>query len=191
MGAQFDTVVENVRQLTRKKAQLNKRRPALSVNAVITTENLHELHDLLRLAKYLGATEIRAAPLEPPSSEMESWVPDQSVWREAARSAKNLARQLGIVFDDHGASHQARNASSSRGRKNEGSKCVRPWLAPFIRLDGYITPCCNISDWRVLGGLNVFTKDFRSLWNNDRFRQFRRQLKRGPLPLACQHCPLA
>ena len=191
VGAQFDTVVENVRRLVETRAQLNKRHPILSINMVIARENLHELHDLLRLAKNLGATEVRASPLEPPSRELAAWVPDRSAWREATRHARNLAWQLGIVFEDYGASSQAQNASTSPRHKDGSGRCVRPWLAPYIRLDGYVTPCCNISDWRVLGGLNVFEKNFRSLWNNDRFRQFRRQLKRGPLPLACQHCPLA
>ena len=158
---------------------------------VITRENLHELQDLLRLAKHLGAAEVRAAPLEPPSSEMESWVPDQFAWREAARSTKNLARQLKIAFEDYGAFHQSQVSSSSSAHKGKRVRCVRPWLAPYIRLDGYVTPCCNISDWRALGGLNVFEKDFRSVWNSGQFRQFRRQLKRGPLPSACQGCPLA
>ena len=191
VGAQFDTVVENVRRLVETRAQLNKRHPILSINMVIARENLHELHDLLRLAKNLGATEVRASPLEPPSRELAAWVPDRSVWWEATRHAKNLARQLAIAFEDHGASQQSQDTNAASACKDKGGRCTRPWLAPYVRLDGYVTPCCNISDWRVLGGQSVFEKDFRSIWNSDLFRQFRRQLKRGPLPSPCRQCPLA
>jgi len=189
VGAQFDTVVENVRRMVETKARLNKRHPILSINMVITRENLHELHDLLRLAKDLGATEVRASPLEPPSRELAAWVPDRSAWWEATRHARNLAWQLEIAFEDYGAFHQSQDSNSSPTYR--GIRCTRPWLAPYIRLDGYVTPCCNISDWRVLGGLNVFEKNFRSIWNSEQFRRFRRQLKRGPLPSTCRQCPLA
>ena len=190
VGAQFDAVIENVHQLTMAKKRLNKEHPILSINMVVTRENIHELHDLLHLAKYLGAKEICATPIEPPNRKLESWVPDPCVWRETVRSARKLARELGIVFEDHGSSSQIQIVNLLPSRKHRGVRCMLPWLAPFIRLDGYVTPCCNISDWRVLGGMSVFEHDFRLVWNSDEFRRFRRQLKRE-VPPVCRRCPLA
>jgi MoaA/NifB/PqqE/SkfB family radical SAM enzyme len=187
VGAQLDTVVENIGQLIRTRKQLNQRHPILSINMVVSRENLHELPDLLRLAKNLGIAEVRASPLELPSRELVAWVPDHSTWWEAASRAEHLARRLKIAFEDYGTSNQSQDSNSSPARR--GISCTRPWLAPYIRLDGYVTPCCNISDWRILGGLNVFDRSFRSIWNSNQFQTFRHALKRDPLPSPCRQCP--
>ncbi len=191
VGACFETVIENLLQLARQKKLLNKLTPFLSINTVITNKNIMDLPNILRLAKKVGAIELRASLVEPCNNNIKSWIPDRSQWIKTAQNAKILARQIGIKFDDHGASRKTPNTRWPLPQRGERKMCAQPWLAPFIRVDGYITPCCNISDWQVLGGINVFESDFHSLWNSEQFIQFRRHLKQGPLPSACQHCPLA
>jgi ABC-type nitrate/sulfonate/bicarbonate transport system permease component/MoaA/NifB/PqqE/SkfB family radical SAM enzyme len=191
VGANFNLVIENLFLLARNKQLLKKRIPELSINTVVTHMNISELPQILHLAKKLGARELRASLLEPVNEDMKDWIPDHVLWQEMIMKMHNLARKLRIDFDDHGSS-QRHNYINQKLHNLSGSKrCFRPWVAPFIRIDGFLTPCCNISDWRVLGGINVFENDLFSLWNSEAYQQFRKQVKYGPLPAVCQHCPLA
>jgi MoaA/NifB/PqqE/SkfB family radical SAM enzyme len=187
VGARFATVVENIAQLTRIKKQLHRRRPIACINMVVSRENLHELDDLLYLAQTLDIARVRASVLEPPNQELAAAVPDALAWREATRRADRLARRLRIVLEHYGVFPWAEDFTSWPA--STGARCTRPWLAPFIRLDGYVTPCCNISDWQTLGGLNVFDESFPSIWNSSAFQTFRDMLTHGPLPVPCRQCP--
>lgn len=188
-NAQFGNVIENVRQLGEIRKKLNKKKPFLRINMVVTTENINELLDVLKMAKNLGATEFRASPIVPPHPNLKSLVPDALLWEKVTKEAGVLARQLGIGLVFSGPLIQ--NSNKQRTRNSLYRKCKQPWLAPFIRIDGYVTPCCNTSDPHLLGNANIFMQDFRVIWNSDEFRRFRHCLKYGPRPEVCEKCPMA
>lgn len=188
-NAQFETVIENIRELNEIKNRQNKKRPIIRVNMVVTTENIDELSQVLRLAKDLGAAELRASPMVPPNIGLRSLVPQTLIWEKTAREAGTLAHQLGIRLVCSGLSSQISDKQKDK-RTEIISKCKQPWLAPYIRIDGYVTPCCNISDPHLLGDSNIFTQNFRTIWNSYQFRRFRHSLKFGPLPEECRKCPM-
>ena len=80
VNAQFDTVIKNVRQFVAIRSKLNKDRPILRINMVVTTENLNELQGVLKIAKELNAAEFRASPIVPPYPNLNSLVPDAILW---------------------------------------------------------------------------------------------------------------
>ena len=188
-NAQFETVIENVRHLDEIRKKLNKKKPFIRINMVVTTENINELSDVLKMAKNLGAKEFRASPMVPPHPNLKLLVPDSLLWTKATKEARILAHHLGIGLVCSGPSIKNYDI-----HKNSGSslvtKCKQPWLAPYIRIDGYVTPCCNTSDPHLLGDANIFMQDFRMIWNSDEFRRFRYGLKYGPLPEVCEKCPM-
>ena len=185
VGARFNSVIDNVRQLTETKRQMGSRHPILSVNMVVTRQNLSELPGILKLSREIGAVEFRASPLEPTEDTMVGWLPDPLAWRQVACSAKKLAKHVGIAFEDHGASRWTGGPSAAQAAAR---LCHRPWQTLYVRLNGYITPCCNISDPHVLGEQNAFDAGLDSIWNSSQLRQFRNQLKRGPIPPNCLKC---
>ena len=187
-NAQFETVIENVRALSEIRKKLNKKKPFIRINMVVTTENINELSDVLKMAKNLGAKEFRASPIVPPHPNLKSLVPDVHLWVKVTKEARALAHQLGIGLVFSGLLIQ--NSNKQKTRNALYSKCKQPWLAPFIRIDGYVTPCCNTSDPHLLGDANIFSQDIRTIWNNYEFRRFRHSLKYGPLPEVCRKCPM-
>ena len=188
-GAQFDTVIENVRNLVRVRAELKRKHPVVSVNMVITRGNVAELEGVIHLAASLGAEEVRAAPLEPPTDELVAWRPDSSEWGRAACRGIELASRLGIRFEEYGAANWPQESGNSTQPVSPAARCLLPWMSTYVRLDGLVTPCCNISDWRILGGMSIYDRDLAGIWNEDHYRSFRRLLKHGPLPQYCLQCP--
>jgi MoaA/NifB/PqqE/SkfB family radical SAM enzyme len=189
INAQYETVIENLRQFVAIRSELNKERPYLRINIVVTADNIFELSDILKIAKSLGIKEVRASPIVPPHPDLNSLLPDVVLWKEATRKARRSAHQLGIDLICSGPSAQITGGKQSTGH-SPNSKCKLPWLAPYIRVDGYVMPCCNTSDQRLLGEANIFMQDFYTIWNNNEFQDFRYRLKNGPLPEVCEKCPL-
>jgi MoaA/NifB/PqqE/SkfB family radical SAM enzyme len=187
-NARFKNVIGNILELRRLKEKLNKKRPHLRINMVVTSENIHEFLDTIKLAKVLGAAEFRASPIVPPREDLGWMLPDPELWAQTSKEAKILARSLRIHLVCSGSPNRAINTQAESKSKTI-SRCKQPWVAPYIRVDGFVTPCCNISGSDVLGNKNVFLQDFRMIWNSDEFQRFRRNLKFGPLPKDCVNCP--
>lgn len=74
--------------------------------------------------------------------------------------------------------------------KNHSHKglCIRPWISTLILWDGVVAPCCFDMDAQNTFG-NAFSATFSEIWNNERYRSFRRQLLGGAdkIPL-CKQC---
>jgi len=188
-NARFETVIENLFQFTRVKSSLKKNQPFLRINMVVTTENITEICDLLKLAKEIGVKEFRASSIVPPHSHLLSLVPNEVLWNEETENAKTLARQLKINFICIYFNTKADDRKMKTDNKRR-LKCSLPWIAPYIRLDGFVTPCCNTSDPNLLGNANIYSQDFSAIWNNEKFKGFRNSLKHGPIPEVCQKCPM-
>lgn len=71
-----------------------------------------------------------------------------------------------------------------------GLRCTQPWEYVFIRATGDIAPCCAVfgSDHGAVMG-NIIREDFRSIWQGDRYREFRITSASGANDL-CQICTL-
>ena len=79
--------------------------------------------------------------------------------------------------------------------------CIQPWFAPTINPKGDVYPCCLLGDLSMLKEPAYYRghefdakkykmghiSDFKEVWNNEKFAEFRRNLKnkRG----ICEHCP--
>ena len=62
-------------------------------------------------------------------------------------------------------------------------KCKFVWRALFVFPNGDVFPCESIN--YKMG--NIFEDDFREIWNNNKYRNFRNRLKNGLFP-ACARC---
>lgn len=64
------------------------------------------------------------------------------------------------------------------------SACRAPWLTAFIMPDGEVIPCLDYSYG------NLKEESFAGIWNGERARRFRRQLRRKSIFPACVRCCL-
>jgi radical SAM protein with 4Fe4S-binding SPASM domain len=71
----------------------------------------------------------------------------------------------------------------------ETGPCLVPWFSTYITAKGKVLPCCFLTDEdHVLG--NIHEQDFQTIWNGEKYRRFRRQLREGRGQLSgCRTCP--
>jgi radical SAM protein with 4Fe4S-binding SPASM domain len=69
--------------------------------------------------------------------------------------------------------------------------CPYPWTQMAVTYSGDCVPCCRDTAARSVLG-NVFDNSIMTVWNGEKYRQFRRNLidKRPDLNQACRHCDL-
>lgn len=80
------------------------------------------------------------------------------------------------------------NDSYTLFKKNKTQKCAWPWGGTYISSDGYVVPCCLIADPHVYNFGNVFTQEFSQIWNNKKYRRFRKNIKANKIPSFCKNC---
>jgi radical SAM protein with 4Fe4S-binding SPASM domain len=75
-------------------------------------------------------------------------------------------------------------------RKNPITFCKRPWMETFVNWNGDVFPCgCVVTESKYSMG-NVFEKDFKDIWNGDKYIAARKELLGQPneLETICHLC---
>jgi MoaA/NifB/PqqE/SkfB family radical SAM enzyme len=184
VGANFDKVVANTRGLIQIKRELRKKRPELKVNTVVCADNYRELPAIIELAHELGIGMVQFVNVI--TFESTSSLDTTGVQREVRakfQEALAHARRFGILvkielFD-----------------KLPVQQCDFPWKRNFVTYDGYVHPCCYTTqtgdrmaqNQRSFG--NLTTQSYAEIWQGDAYARFRRKMREGILPDACDHCP--
>jgi MoaA/NifB/PqqE/SkfB family radical SAM enzyme len=184
VGANFDKVVANTRGLIQIKRELRKKRPEVKVNTVVCADNYRELPAIIKLAHELGIGMVQFVNVI--TFESTSSLDTAGVQREVRakfREALALARRSGVLvkielFD-----------------KLPVQQCDFPWKRNFVTYDGYVHPCCYTTqtgdrmaqNQRSFG--NLTTQSYAEIWKGDVYATFRRKMREGVLPNACEHCP--
>ncbi|MBD3322723.1 MAG: SPASM domain-containing protein, partial [Chitinivibrionales bacterium] len=65
--------------------------------------------------------------------------------------------------------------------------CESIYVTAEISPDGRITPCRDYQDY-TCGNIN--DQAFYQIWNGDTFKEFRRQMKKGLMPVCTRCCGL-
>ena len=114
--------------------------------------------------------------------------------------ARGLAAEIGVKIDFQFAVAPGEFNPTLSEYNNDGLKekfikyyglpCEQPWRAVNIHADGTVLPCCMVSQTKYGMG-NFFREDFRSIWNNDRYRFLREVIsgrKEADASLNCANC---
>jgi len=182
-GASFDKVVANIRELTRRRGK--RVFPLISVTTVVTSNNLHEIPALVRLAKELGVDSInlQTALTNWGKEEIDEYnetirvsprsVQVETVFQEARRIAAELHVDLKIWREDY---------------YTKRHKCPWPWTRVFVAANGDVVPCCILADSDTIRMGNLFEQSFAEIWNSPQYRDFRQRIKSHRLHEFCKNC---
>jgi pyrroloquinoline quinone biosynthesis protein E len=184
VGANFDKVIANARRLQQTKRQLGKKRPEVKINTVVCSINYHELPAIVELAHEMGIGMVQfvnAITFEETVNVATTAVQPEVQAMIQATLAR--AHQLGVLvkvelFD-----------------KRPVQQCDFPWKRNFVTYDGHVHPCCyttqtgdrRAQNRRSFG--NLSTSAFGDIWRGESYATFRRKMRKGVLPHACEHCP--
>jgi len=182
-GANFDTLLNNIRCF----AAMQGPKPAteLSVWFVMMKDNMEELPELIKLAKTLGVNKV--------STQLEhSWSDERIKTRLMDRCAGTFSENVKNILKKARAEAEKLNTDFSYVNipdESRGRACKWPWKSCYITVEGFVTPCClQGANPKIINFGNIFTDDFKVIWNNAAYSEFRKALKSDKAPKICAGC---
>lgn len=167
VGGNLSRVLEGAKNIMAWKKRLKSRTPYVFFQFLVVRPNEHQIPEIRRLAREIGVDGLRLKTAQVYDFEQ----------------GNPLIPTIG---------HYARYRQSSRGTwviKNKlPNHCWKLWHAPVISWDGLVVPCCFDKDAsHRLGDLS--RNSFREIWNNNSYREFRKQVWKGRKNIdICSNC---
>lgn len=178
-GNSFSETLENLMALKHQAAKINPNFTLVLVFCAMR-RNIGELMDYVDLARRVGARVIQVNYLlvtkEDSGLDGEAMCFHPLLYDKTVSAAQQKAARLGIAL-----SHQPFFSTHQPGKMEP---CYKPWTNLTVMGDGAVKVCCGGSP--VAG--NMFGTDFFTLWNGEKFRQFRSTVNSPQPPAACTTC---
>jgi radical SAM protein with 4Fe4S-binding SPASM domain len=158
VGGKLDKVLEGARNIVKWKKELKSKTPFIIFQFLVVKPNEHQIDEVKKLGKEVGVDQVRFKTAQVYDFETD---PNQLIPNNNKYSRYKKDKEGNMVFKG--------------AMKNS---CWRLQHAPVITWDGLVVPCCFDKDaTHQLGNLQV--QDFRSIWQNDNYKYFRNELKKG------------
>jgi MoaA/NifB/PqqE/SkfB family radical SAM enzyme len=199
--ARFDRVIANVEGLVAARRRLASGTPRIRMVVVVMRQNLHELSDLVRLARRLEIDTVFVQHLCHDFGEsslpahyrpMRGFVDAETlVGADPARiehsfnEARRVASELGVDL------RLPRTQPRSHPPGTPGrSRCNWPWRGAYVSYQGLAMPCCMVAtpDRIQLG--NMAELGAEAVWNGEAYRAFRDALSSESPPEVCRSCAI-
>lgn len=178
-GASITKIAENIKKFIEIKKGKNTKKPIVSFRAILMKETEPHMEDLVFKANELGIDVLYIQlfmSIIADKNLMESSLKKDEIelFSEKVEKWKKQI-QMSIVTESFGKS------------SNNLGQCKLPWFSPNVTAEGYVTPCCTISNPSILNMGNVFETPFERIWNSEKFVDFRTGFYKKQ-PKACTGC---
>jgi radical SAM protein with 4Fe4S-binding SPASM domain len=198
----FHKVVANLKGFIDLQRDLGAERPVASLWMTGMRENIRELPDVVRLAAYMGVTEVylqrmvylsqvEQAPGMLDAGHALFGATDAEIEALTADSER-LATSLGVRLRAAGATTPTNSLRVQANPHRPWSACARPWSTAYVTANGNCLPCCispfatTRYDTLKLG--NLFERPFSEIWNDPAYQAWRTQLLSDTPHEACAGC---
>lgn len=170
----FAKVVEGVKALLTQRKALGRTNPIVELQFLVMRHNEHQIADFRRVADELGADR---RIIKPVSFNVADW--DDPDTRATYAQFFPETDQYRVY---------RREGDAWLWRQPRLAFCTAPWRSLTVLADGSIVPCCR--DPRGHYTMGNVADGVLKVWNNARFRSFRKALarNRGQMPI-CKVCP--
>lgn len=142
----------------------------LTISVLVSRATLDGLESLLADLAYLGAGPVELQPLVsygPSTDGLRLTEQDSARVRAIIAQAQN--RHPGLIL------------MASAALRPSGHRCRRPFHAPYVTVDGFLTPCCLTEDTALLGNASLEHTAFADLWHQQGVADwYNRYLDRQP-----------
>ena len=192
VGANFDRVMENIKNFIQLKKEMNSLIPELDFVYIVFKPNYQEI---IQFIEMVGSLEDRrwlaernviqfVSLLEFDQIKDMVYEPPQALQWAVLKKGEELGIQIVWCHP----SHQPQ-------KKPPLEECIY-WTEPYIMMGGYVVPCCGVlmsnnrAFLRKYSFGNILEKPFKEIWNSKRYRQFRKMVlnDRGMVPFLCKGC---
>lgn len=186
IGADFDEVVANIKNLAETKRRYKTSFPEMSFHYIISKDNYSEVSKFIKLVYDLTCNDnigIMFTHLLHPFDEIKDkvFILPKDIKEEAIKASKKY--NIRLIW-----------GKNARDVKQNIEKCTE-WTMPFIFSDGSVIPCCagneaNRRDFQVKHRLgNILEEPFEKIWNGPKFMALRNLIHQGKAPIQCKGCP--
>jgi radical SAM protein with 4Fe4S-binding SPASM domain len=199
--AHFERVVGNIERLLQARQQFGSDRPRLRLVMVVMRQNLHELPELVRLARDWSVEGIFVQHLCHDFGEsslpahywpMRDFVQAQTLLEEDPQrveryfsEAREVARQSGVEL------RLPRTRPRVHPPGTPGpERCSWPWSGAYISYQGYAMPCCMVSTPDRINFGSMAERGAEAVWNSATYQAFRNQLASDEPPEICRSCSI-
>lgn len=182
-GAKFEEVTQNIKKFVELKKKMGSETPKIVVMTTLSTDNILEVPGIVELVYSLGVKKMVVKQMIPFVEELEKKFVTQGE-HESIRRAMEIARKLGVSFNVGVFAKKMAHEPSASKILN----CTWPWSATYITVDGWVTPCCNIYDPKILNFGNIFETDFSVIWGSKKLEKFRCSVKKGDSKVCYAAC---
>jgi len=168
VGGNLEKVIEGAKNIVKWKKELNSKTPFVFFQFLVVKHNEHQIEEIQQLAKDIGVDEVRFK-----SAQVYDY--------------ENDPNQLIPTLDKF--SRYKKNKDGTYTPKNKlANRCWKLWHANVITWDGLVVPCCFDKDAMHRLG-NLKNQSFKTIWNNDNYKQFRAELMMGRKNIdICSNC---
>jgi len=167
IGGNLAQVLQGARNVVAWKRRLRARHPHIIFQFLVVRPNEHQIEDLKRLAREIGADEVKLK-----TAQVYDYRHGHPLIPEQDRYARYARLPDGTWAPRH-ALH---------------NHCWKLWHACVVTWDGLVVPCCFDKDaTHRLGDLKA--APFRDIWQNGAYRDFRRKILIGRSEIdICTNC---
>ncbi len=192
-GASLSRLKERVGWIVEERNSRKGSRTRIRFSFTAMQQNIHELPDLVRLARELGVDEVMGMQFIPSdeTQRIQSLFYHQSTANRNFIEAARIAEESGIniilpvLYEIPKLSESLMQASGTPKLPVEG-RCLHPWSSMSITEKGEVFPCC-VSEF-LLGDLKK--SSIAEIWNNDRFQKLRSTVNSSRPLRDCRNCVL-
>ena len=180
----YDRAIAGIQALATARQARQTSRPAITINTVITSENLFRLEEMIPIAQAAGADSLSYQHLIFSDCRAQGQaVPNVQQLLETIPRLGRQARVTGLPITFYPRMGERALRLYCQGSEDElNRKCVFPWYVVRVDMLGTITPCRGfIVD-------NIKSGSFRQVWNSQRFRNYRNRLARLGVFPDCGRC---
>jgi len=199
--ARFERVIANVERLVGARRRLASDTPHLRMVVVAMRQNLHELPDLVRLAKRLSIDTIFVQHLCHDFGEeglpgkyrpMREFVDEQTLLAEEPGRVERVFGEARRVAVEVGVSLRLPHIEPrSHPPGTPGpERCDWPWRGAYVSYDGLAMPCCMVATPDRINFGEVPGRGAEVVWNGEEYQAFRRQLASDEPPDVCRSCSI-
>lgn len=185
IGGKFEQIKKNIRNLN----NIRSRNKKLMVSAwtVVTTKNIHELPQIVKLASDLGIDYITFQLFISNWGKKKITEYNDSIKTDL--NSKQLISNLAKAKEVASINNIDIDITSHNFYSKE-KKCSWPWKSSYISSNGDVVPCCILADSHTVKMGNVFEEDFEKIWNSKKYQDFRERIRTHNLPNYCKNCYL-
>lgn len=178
-GSNYNKFLINIKRLLK---MVKGKRARLELNMVALNENLHQMLDVVKLAKTLAIEKVNFNSINLAAHE---W--DISYYKiYASNEFKKRVNEVKVFCKQEGINANFYNF----GFQGMFRRCPFPWSNFYITWDGFLVPCCAKPFPKVKNFGNVFKSGLMECINSEGVVRFRKMSTRNITPAFCEKCSI-